>query len=313
MRDDHALPKGHVEVTLAEWEERKRFVGFTDDDAALLGGLAPLFERIADDVMVAMYDLFMSFEETARYFPDEKTTSRVKAMQKQYFLEFAGGDYGDAYLQKRLKVGRTHQRIGLEPRWYTGAFTIYGRLLFPKLREEFSDPLEVDKAYLALHKLFSLDQELTVSTYSAVREHSLRLLSDEILDVSTPVVQLWSGVIAVPLIGTLDTRRAQTFMERTLDSVVEHQADYVIVDITGVPTMDTRTAQHILETISAVKLLGAHLVLTGVRPAIAQTLVQLGIDFSGIATRSSLASGLAHVFGQLGLDMTGTERAGGHE
>jgi PAS domain S-box-containing protein len=114
----------------------------------------------------------------------------------------------------------------------------------------------------------------------------------EILDVSTPVLQVWEGVVVAPFIGTLDTQRAQQFMERLLDKIVETNSSVALLDVTGVPTVDTRTAQHLIETITSVRLMGAQAVLTGVRPAIAQTLAHLGINLADVVTRSSLAAGL---------------------
>jgi rsbT co-antagonist protein RsbR len=105
-------------------------------------------------------------------------------------------------------------------------------------------------------------------------------------------MQIWEGVVAVPLIGNLDSQRTQLFMERLLERIVETNSPLAIVDIMGVPTIDTQTAQHLMETITAVRLLGAQVILTGVRPAIAQTLVHLGVDWSSITTRSSLSAGL---------------------
>lgn len=114
----------------------------------------------------------------------------------------------------------------------------------------------------------------------------------EILDVSTPVLQVWEGVVVAPFIGTLDTQRAQQFMERLLDKIVATNSSVALLDVTGVPAIDTRTAQHLIETITSVRLLGAQAVLTGVRPAIAQTLAHLGINLADVVTRSSLAAGL---------------------
>lgn len=125
----------------------------------------------------------------------------------------------------------------------------------------------------------------------------------EILELSTPVLQVWQGVVVAPLIGSLDSQRTQIFMERLLERIVESNSPIALIDITGVPTIDTKTAQHIVETISAVRLLGAQAVLTGVRPAIAQTLVHLGIDLSEITTRSSLAAGLQVAFALLNLQV----------
>lgn len=123
-------------------------------------------------------------------------------------------------------------------------------------------------------------------------EDQLRKQSEEILDLSTPVVEIWDGIVAVPLIGTLDSQRTSVFMERLLDRIVETRAQTALIDTTGVPTIDTQTAQHLIDTIAAVRLLGSQVVLTGVRPAIAQTLVHLGIDLSGVTTRTSMAAGL---------------------
>jgi len=123
-------------------------------------------------------------------------------------------------------------------------------------------------------------------------EERLQQQAKEIMELSTPVMQVWEGVVAAPLIGTLDSARTQQFMERLLERIVETNSPVALVDIMGVPIIDTQTAQHLIETIGAVRLLGAQVVLTGVRPAIAQTLVHLGIDLSGIITRSSLAAGL---------------------
>jgi PAS domain S-box-containing protein len=129
-------------------------------------------------------------------------------------------------------------------------------------------------------------------TEQRLAERRIRQQSQEILELSTPVMQIWEGVVAVPLIGNLDSQRTQLFMERLLERIVETNSPLAIVDIMGVPTIDTQTAQHLMETITAVRLLGAQVILTGVRPAIAQTLVHLGVDWSSITTRSSLSAGL---------------------
>jgi PAS domain S-box-containing protein len=124
------------------------------------------------------------------------------------------------------------------------------------------------------------------------REETIRRQAEEILEVSTPTLKVWDGVVLAPLVGTLDSQRSQRLTEALLNVVVETSSEIALVDITGVPAIDTQTAHHLIEMIAAVRLLGADVVLTGVRPAIAQTLVHLGIDLSGITTRSSLAAGL---------------------
>lgn len=131
------------------------------------------------------------------------------------------------------------------------------------------------------------------------REEIIAQQSQEILELSTPVLKIWEGVVAAPLIGTLDSNRTQQFMDVFLNSIVANNAPVALIDITGVPTIDTQTGQHLIEAISAARLLGTEVILTGVRPAIAQTLVHLGIDLSEFRTCSSLSSGLSMALGTL--------------
>jgi PAS domain S-box-containing protein len=133
-------------------------------------------------------------------------------------------------------------------------------------------------------------------------EEKIRRQTQEILEMAAvPVVQVWEGVVLVPLIGTLDSQRTQQLMERVLNRVTETNSPVALLDITGVPSIDTQTAQHLIETTAAVRLLGADVILTGIRPAIAQTLVHLGIDLSNITTCSSLRAGLRRALEMLKL------------
>jgi len=145
-------------------------------------------------------------------------------------------------------------------------------------------------------------------TLQRAAEARIKRQSDEILELATPVMQVWKGVVMAPLIGSLDSARTQQFMERLLNRVVETNSSVALVDIMGVPTIDTKTAQHLIESITAVRLLGAQVVLTGVRPAIAQTLVHLGINLSDILTRSSLAGGLQVALNILKLEVVAKSR-----
>lgn len=138
-------------------------------------------------------------------------------------------------------------------------------------------------------------------------EEQLKKQSRDILEMATvPVVQVWEGILLAPLIGMLDSARTQQLMERLLKRITETSAPVALLDITGVPTIDTQTAQHLIETIKAVRYIGAEVVLTGVRPAIAQTLVHLGVDLSNVTTRSSLTAGLRVALGLLNLQVAAT-------
>jgi rsbT co-antagonist protein RsbR len=131
----------------------------------------------------------------------------------------------------------------------------------------------------------------------------------QLLELSTPVVRLWHGIVAVPLIGTLDSARTQATMEGLLEAIVDQQAQVAILDITGVATVDTAVAQHLLRTVMAARLMGAKCVISGIRPQIAQTMVQLGIDLGDVTTRATLADALAYGLRQLGLVVTAANKS----
>lgn len=156
--------------------------------------------------------------------------------------------------------------------------------------------------------MFDITERKQVEAELAIKTKALSRQAREIIDISTPVIQVWEGMVATPLIGMLDSHRTQNFMEILLERIVETGSSIALVDITGVPTVDTETARHLIETITAVRLLGAEVILTGVRPPIARTLVHLGIDLSGIITRSSLAAGLSMALDMLNLKITSREQ-----
>jgi rsbT co-antagonist protein RsbR len=149
--------------------------------------------------------------------------------------------------------------------------------------------------YAAICSFVDAAALFTFDSYVRAREGLISDQAEQLLELSTPVVKLWEGVVAVPLVGTLDSARAQVVMERLLQTLVDTGSPYAIIDITGVPAVDTQVAQHILKTVVAARLMGADCLISGIRPQIAQTIVALGIEFGDIATKASLADALRHV------------------
>jgi rsbT co-antagonist protein RsbR len=133
----------------------------------------------------------------------------------------------------------------------------------------------------------------TVKSFQRTREEIINRQQQEMLELSTPVVKLWDGILALPMIGTLDSARTQVVMESLLQKIVETESQLAIIDITGVPTVDTLVAQHLLKTVTALRLMGADCIISGVRPQIAQTIVHLGVDLQGVTTKANLADALA--------------------
>ena len=177
--------------------------------------------------------------------------------------------------------------------------------LFARLRQALSTNAEklADELWSATVILDKLGL-YTTEVFQKSREEIIKRQQTEMFELSTPVVKLWEGVIALPLIGTLDSGRAQVVMESLLQSIVDTGSNIAIIDITGVPTVDTLVAQNLLKTVAAARLMGAQCIISGIRPQIAQTMVHLGIEFGDVATKATLADALIHAFRQLGLMIT---------
>jgi rsbT co-antagonist protein RsbR len=159
-----------------------------------------------------------------------------------------------------------------------------------------------------LNRLVDSLSIITFETYIKGREEVIVRQTDEISEISTPVIRVWEGVVALPIIGTLDSMRTQTVMESLLQEIVATGSSIAILDISGVPAVDSLVAQHLIKTVSATRLMGAECIISGIRPEIAQTIVHLGIDLSNIKTKASLASALKLAFAMLNLEVRKGER-----
>jgi rsbT co-antagonist protein RsbR len=177
--------------------------------------------------------------------------------------------------------------------------------LFEKLRAEAGKDVDklAEETWLATRLFDSLGMH-TIKTFQKSREEVINRQQREMLELSTPVVKLWDGILALPMIGTLDSARTQVVMESLLQRVVETGAQIAILDITGVPTVDTLVAQHLLKTVTALRLMGAECIISGVRPQIAQTIVHLGVDLQGVTTKANLADALALALKRTGTSLT---------
>ncbi|MEU0408416.1 STAS domain-containing protein [Streptomyces griseorubiginosus] len=181
------------------------------------------------------------------------------------------------------------------------------------LRAEFEDASDehTEACLLALTVLMGTLRLVVMETSVSAGEELIARQRLQLLEVATPVIKLWEGVVAVPLIGTLDSARSQVVMESLLEAIVDQRARYAILDITGVPTVDSLVAQHLMKTVAAARLMGAECIVSGIRPAIAQTIVHLGIDLGSIITRAGLADALAYALTEQGIVVSQGPARGG--
>ncbi|MFJ6084674.1 STAS domain-containing protein [Streptomyces sp. NPDC092369] len=206
------------------------------------------------------------------------------------------------------ELSRNRARQGFSPSETAVSLFALKRVLEPVLDNGSAEEIG---AYLRLGRILDGLGLFTIETYTQTRDELITAQAEQLLELSTPVVRLWDGVIAVPLVGTLDSARTQVVMEKLLQALVDTGSEQAIIDITGVPAVDTQVAQHLLKTIVAAKLMGAECTVSGISPQIAQTIVALGIEFDGIVTKASLADALKLALRRSGVDLvahTGAQR-----
>ncbi len=201
-------------------------------------------------------------------------------------------------------ISITRARQGFSPR-ETGNFVFsLKEALLQVLQEEMkNDPAAMYVESARINRLMDNLSVVTFETFIKGREEVILRQTDEIAEISTPVIRVWNGILALPIIGTLDSARTQIVMENLLQEIVETGSSIAILDISGVPAVDSLVAQHLIKTVSATRLMGAECIISGIRPEIAQTVVHLGIDLSNIITKATLASALAYAFQVMRLEV----------
>jgi len=314
-RNDGENFQEHNEISEQELAHRKQFLELGDEDIARLSGINDLARRYAADVIDDFYRHLMSFEDTRSFFSDPQVLQRVKNMQKEYFLRLTEGNYDLGYVQDRLRIGAIHERIRLPIKSYLGMYNFYLRAVATRLSEAFhAKPAEAWSSFLSLLKLTFLDMGLAIETYIASSERTIRAQQEAIQELPTPVLPFREGLLIVPIIGIIDSQRARQLTEQLLNSIRGNRAKMVVIDITGVQSVDSRVANHIVQTVEAARLMGARVIIAGISPEVAQTMVTLGIDLGRIMTVGDLQSGIERAEQLLGYVVTrsrSTELAAG--
>ena len=287
------LSEIEAELTAAEITRRKEWLEFGDADEARLKELDPIAREYADDVVDRLYEHFLAFPEPRTFFDEPGVLEYVKSMQHAYFLRLTQGDYHEGYVRDRLKIGAVHEEIGLDVKWYLGAYSRYLRIVAERIFQAFGDDrMAALRAYLSLEKLVFLDIGLAVDTYIHQRERTIVAQEAAIRELSTPVLRVREGMLILPIIGLIDGQRARQLTQQLLRAIRETRARVVVVDVTGVPTIDTHVANHLVQAVDASRLMGAVAIVSGLSAEVAQTLVALGLDLRKLNTVGDLQGGI---------------------
>ena len=226
--------------------------------------------------------------------------SHVKAQQAKYWQQLFTCELNDTYLQSRFKVGSVHATIHLPVSSYVAGMSFATDWWIAKISETTLEIKDTTFLISALNKVVFLDIAIVSASYTQASNDLIEKQSRALLELSTPTIQLWEGILMLPILGVLDSRRAQNMTDVMLNKIQQTNARSIIIDITGVPTVDSSVANHLIKITKATKLMGCECILSGIGPEIAQILVHLGINLEAIETSSNLKSAL-----QLALVKTG--------
>jgi rsbT co-antagonist protein RsbR len=288
-------------LTAQNIEHRKKYVGLGPDDLRRIASIKDLVQKRAEEFTSVFFASLSSLDEAKTLLTSRELLDRARRQELEHLIAMVGGEYGPKYVEQRVALARLYSR-GLEPRVFLGAFHALFKAVGVAVMKQFErESLEGFETYTAFKKLVFFDIAITMDVLSFERERVIRQQQEAIRELSTPVLQIRDRLLLLPIIGVIDTLRARLITESLLRSIRANRAKVVVMDVTGVATIDSKIANHLLQTVSAALLMGATVIVTGLSSDVAQSLVSLGIDVAKFNTVGDLQGGLVEAEHLLGL------------
>lgn len=284
-------------------KEIKDLFGITDEMLKTVSGLKPLMMDNMDVMLKQWYEWVETMQEFEEFFPNKNILERVQRQQLKFWDVFFNGVIDEEYIALRRRLGQTHARVGLPLDTYFAGVDYFLSLFIDLMDQEKMELQEYKDTRRALNKLVHLDMTIIVQSYEQLVNEGIAAQSKSLLEMSTPVTQIWNGILLLPVVGIIDSKRAQDIMNSTLSKISESQARSFILDISGVAVVDTAVANHLVKITKATRLMGCESTISGVSPAIAQTIVDLGIDVDEVNTTGNMRSALLEAFEKQGLEI----------
>jgi len=294
-----------TEFAPSDIERRLEFVNLGSKDRARIAEIkADVLDHL-DEHVAAFFDHLTKFEEARGLTGRPELMEEARRLKREHLVAMVAGDYGREYIDQRFRLGQMYSRAALEVSIFMGAFhdlmTSIGRRIMGHYP---TDAIAGFEHFTSLKKVAFFDIAIIVDAMMADREQTIRQQQDAIRELSTPTLQVRDRLLILPIIGLLDTQRAKQLTDSLLHAVRAHRARVVVMDITGVATVDSKVANHLIQTVEAAALMGAAVIVTGVSAEVAQSLVTLGIDLGRITTLGDLQGGLEEAERILGYVVT---------
>ena len=286
----------HCDLGNLSAEELRELYHVTAEDIELILEYAKIVTPRMDDFIREFYDWLKTQPDYEMYFSDPATLHRVKMLQVRYWQDFFSAEITDVYVQKRKSVGANHARIGLPLPVYVSGMYRSLRIWTDVLYDRSLADDRYAKAIKAVTKLIMLDTAIVVDTFMRQTNCIIAEQHDSLMQMSTPVTEVWNDVLMLPIVGIIDSKRAQDIMTAVLHKIADTHSRTLILDISGVAVVDTAVANHLIKITKATRLMGCTCTISGVSPAIAQTIVELGINVGDIRTTATLKDALRGTF-----------------
>ena len=301
MNGTNTATPGVGEATINNYLDLYRL---TADDLGRIQEFGKTARARLDDIVVPWYEWLETQPEFEQFFSDRELLAHVKKAQINYWKEFMNANVDESYLASRRLLGQTHARIGLPLTTYFAGMNMFLEVFLKFLNES---KLKNDARLAAsesIGKLLHLDTAVVVETYNNLVEQTLTSQAKSLMEMSTPVTEIWEGILLLPIVGLIDSKRAADVMHTILAKISQTQARMFILDISGVGVIDTAVANHLFKITRATRLMGCECTISGVSPTIAQTIVDLGIDVSQVNTTATMRDALADAFKRVGSQIT---------
>jgi rsbT co-antagonist protein RsbR len=282
----------NVGLTDADLERRKQFVGLGDADYKRIDAIRDVITRHADELTDVFFRHLANLSEAKVLLGYRELTNQARTLKRAHLIEMVSGKYDMHYAEQRLRLGLLYGRVGLETKVFIGAFEQVIARAAELVMKDAPDPNEGLQRVLSLQKVAFLDIGLHTDVLIHERERTIGKQSEAIRELSTPVLQIRERLLLLPIIGIIDTHRAQLITESLLQAIRTARARVVVIDVTGVATIDSKVANHLLQTVTAARLMGARAIVSGVSADVAQSMVALGIELSPFKTVGDLQGGL---------------------
>ncbi|HBB35793.1 MAG TPA: anti-anti-sigma factor [Cyanobacteria bacterium UBA8803] len=282
----------------------RKLYEISEKDLESIKSLEPLMLPQMDKMMDDFYRWLMEQPEYEQFFSDPKLLKHAQKMQHIHWQKFLAGHVDDEYVQHRRIIGETHARIGLSMTMFFAGMTIFHNLISEIIQDKSANAKEKVATTDAVAKVLHLDTGIVCEVYTIMSNDTIAAQSKSLMEMSTPVTQIWDNILLLPLVGIVDSKRALDIRNAVLSSISRTRARVFILDISGVAVVDTAVANHLIKIAKATRLMGCESTLSGISPSIAETMIELGIDIGALKTTATMMDALEGAFQRLGMRIT---------